>query len=224
MTKLIFKFNGTLDKYMGDAIMAFWGAPLEIKNHALLACECAFEMLNQLDQLNFNLRKNKLPTINIGIGLTSGEVNVGTMGSDIVRSYTVLGDNVNLAARLEAINKEYGTKIIISEPTYLAIKDHFICREIDKVRVKGKQIPVKIYELIDRNNFDAHLTVTLEEFNLAYTSYHEKDFLKAKTHFEKTSHLLSGDPVSDMYIERCNHYLENPPDENWDGVHKSHYK
>jgi adenylate cyclase len=224
MTKLLFKYKGTLDKYIGDAVMAFWGAPLEVGNHALLACECAFEMLNHLDELNNTFRNNKLPTIDIGIGINSGDVNVGTMGSEIIRSYTVLGDNVNLTARLEAINKEYGTKIIISENTYHAIKDHFICREVDKVRVKGKKIPVRIYELIDKRRFDAQLKAAIDEYETAYSFYTAKDFLKAKDYFTRSSELFYGDSLSQLYIDRCNYYLEHPPSEDWDGVHQSNYK
>lgn len=138
MTEIVFKNQGTLDKYMGDAIMAFFGAPVHYPNHAKMACKCALESMRKLKDLQKEYEKKGLPSIDIGIGLNTGECNVGNMGSETVRSYTVMGDAVNLASRLEGINKTYGTHIIISEFTYAEVKDDFICREVDWVRVKGK--------------------------------------------------------------------------------------
>ncbi|RYZ65230.1 MAG: adenylate/guanylate cyclase domain-containing protein, partial [Proteobacteria bacterium] len=143
MTNLVFANRGTLDKYMGDAIMAFWGAPVHFPDHAVHAARCALQMLEKLKILQAEYRAKGLPEIDIGIGLNTGEMSVGNMGSDTVRSYTVMGDAVNLGSRLEGINKTYGTRIIISEFTYLEVKKHFICREIDWVTVKGKNIPVR---------------------------------------------------------------------------------
>ncbi|MES2856460.1 MAG: adenylate/guanylate cyclase domain-containing protein, partial [Bdellovibrionota bacterium] len=148
MTNLVFEHKGTLDKYMGDAVMAFWGAPIHFKDHAKHACRCALAMIVKLKELQAEYRAQNLPEIDIGIGLNTGDMSVGNMGSDTVRSYTVMGDSVNLGSRLEGINKEYGTRIIISEFTYAAVKDSFICREVDWVRVKGKVQPVRIFELI----------------------------------------------------------------------------
>ena len=148
MTNLVFKHKGTLDKYMGDAIMSFWGAPIHFPDHAVHACRCALAMLVKLKELQADYRAKGLPEIDIGIGLNSGDMSVGNMGSDTVRSYTVMGDAVNLASRLEGINKQYGTRIIISEFTYKAVKDSFVTREVDWVRVKGKTEPVRIFELI----------------------------------------------------------------------------
>lgn len=147
MTDCIMEFNGTLDKYIGDAIMCFWGAPLPQKDHALLACKCAVKQLELLNDLNKTLPENK--KINIGIGLNSGVPTVGNMGSEGRMNYTVMGDDVNLASRLEGTNKQYYTEIIISEKTYELIKDSgAITRELDDIRVKGKRKPVKIYELL----------------------------------------------------------------------------
>jgi adenylate cyclase len=148
MTDIIFKYEGTLDKYVGDEIMAFWNAPLEQENHAELACLAALEMMSKLHNLNENWPEDR--NLNIGIGMNTGLMTVGNMGSKSRMDYTLMGDNVNLGARLEGTNKIYGTNIIISELTYVEIKDQFICRELDNIRVKGKQKPVMIYEVMDK--------------------------------------------------------------------------
>jgi adenylate cyclase len=147
MTDLILEYGGTLDKYIGDAIMAFWGAPLPMEDHANRACECALKQIERLKELNQSWPPEK--RIDIGIGINSGVMVVGNMGSSLRMSYTLIGDNVNLGSRLEGTNKEYGTNIIISEMTYGLVKDGFIVRELDNVRVKGKNKPVGIYELVD---------------------------------------------------------------------------
>ena len=147
MTDLILEYGGTLDKYVGDEIMCFWGAPLPQEDHAILACKCALRQMEKLRELNQQWPESK--RINIGIGLNSGIMTVGNMGSPGRMNYTLMGDNVNLGARLEGTNKQYGTGIIISEFTYGLVKDHFIVRELDNIRVKGKNKPVLIYELVD---------------------------------------------------------------------------
>ncbi|MBL8966094.1 MAG: adenylate/guanylate cyclase domain-containing protein, partial [Spirochaetaceae bacterium] len=140
-------YGGTLDKYVGDEVMCFWGAPLPQEDHAVLACKCALRQMQKLRELNEGWPE--AIRINIGIGLNSGIMTVGNMGSPIRMNYTLMGDNVNLGARLEGTNKEYGTNIIISEFTYGLVKDHFVVRELDNIRVKGKNKPVLIYELVD---------------------------------------------------------------------------
>ena len=147
MTDLILEYGGTLDKYVGDEIMCFWGAPIPQEDHAILACKCALKQMEKLRELNEQWPENR--RINIGIGLNSGIMTVGNMGSPGRMNYTLMGDNVNLGARLEGTNKQYGTGIIISEFTYGLVKDHFIVRELDNIRVKGKNKPVLIYELVD---------------------------------------------------------------------------
>jgi len=147
MTEIVFKYEGTLDKYVGDEIMAFWNAPVEQDDHPELACCAALDMMSALHGLNDNWPEEK--RLNIGIGLNTGIMTVGNMGSMSRMDYTLMGDNVNLGARLEGTNKIYGTNIIISEFTYGKIKDKFICRELDNIRVKGKKKPVKIYEVFD---------------------------------------------------------------------------
>jgi adenylate cyclase len=147
MTDLILEYQGTLDKYVGDEIMWFFGAPLPQDDHALLACKCALKQMEKLNQLNSEWPEEK--RINIGIGVNSGIMTVGNMGSKGRMNYTLMGDNVNLGARLEGTNKQYATNIIISEYTYALVKDKIIARELDNIRVKGKNKPVLIYELID---------------------------------------------------------------------------
>ncbi len=149
MTALVFKYQGTLDKYVGDEIMAFWGAPIPFEDHALQACKSAIEQMDKLHELNANWEAEGKPTLDIGIGLNTGPMVVGNMGSSSRMDYTLMGDNVNLGARLEGTNKVYGTNIIISENTYEHVKDHVVVRELDLIRVKGKEQPVVIYELID---------------------------------------------------------------------------
>jgi adenylate cyclase len=149
MTEIVFKYNGTLDKYVGDEIMAFWGAPVPQEDHALLACRAALEMIVELDVMNRAWIAEGKPDLKIGIGLNSGDMVVGNMGSSSRMDYTLMGDNVNLGARLEGTNKVYGTTIIISEFTYALVRDHVVVRELDLIRVKGKELPVTIYELLD---------------------------------------------------------------------------
>jgi adenylate cyclase len=147
MTDVIFKYYGTLDKYVGDEIMCFWGAPLPQKDHAILACQCALKQIEVLNALNETWPREK--RINIGIGVNTGIMVVGNMGSPGRMNYTLMGDMCNLGARLEGTNKEYGTTIIISENTYGLVRDRVVVRELDNIRVKGKNKPVLIYELVD---------------------------------------------------------------------------
>jgi len=148
MTDVVFKYDGTLDKYMGDAIMAIYGAPVERSNHAYNACHSALEMMEELGKLNRKwISEGKAP-LDIGIGINTGDMMVGNMGSDQRFDYTVMGDSVNLGSRLEGANKNYRTNILISEYTYERVKDEFVCMEVDSVRVKGKTLPVMIYQLL----------------------------------------------------------------------------
>ncbi len=153
MTKIVFKHEGTLDKYMGDAIMAIYGAPLDITDHPLKACKTAVEMMRVLWKMQKEWERRGTPHVDIGIGINTGGMSVGNMGSNVRFDYTVMGDSVNLGSRLEGINKQYGTNIIVSEFTYAYIKDEMICRQLDRVRVKGKKEPVKIYQLLGDTRF-----------------------------------------------------------------------
>ena len=219
MTEIVFANRGTLDKYMGDAVMAFFGAPIPFPDHAKYACRCALQSIEKLKELQKEFKEQDLPNIDIGIGINTSEMSVGNMGSDTVRSYTVMGDGVNLGSRLEGINKEYGTRIIISQFTYEDVKNAFTAREIDWVRVKGKNEPVRIFELICEGPAPAEWTVCLEKFKEGFVLYHERKFSEAKIKFQEALAARPGDPVSELYIERCDDYLHELPPENWDGVY-----
>lgn len=218
MTNLVFAHKGTLDKYMGDAVMAFWGAPIHFKDHAKHACRCALQMIVKLKELQEVYRAQGLPEIDIGIGLNTGEMSVGNMGSDTVRSYTVMGDAVNLGSRLEGINKQYGTRIIVSEFTQAAIQDEFICREVDWVRVKGKAQPVRIFELVAEKSVPPETRTLLDHFSNGFAAYHAKDWPKAISQFTAALNLKPDDEPSTLYLERCQEYQQNPPPDDWDGV------
>lgn len=219
MTELVFANQGTLDKYMGDAIMAFFGAPVPVKDHAKHACRCALQSIEKLFELQKDWAAKGLPNIDLGIGLNTGEVSAGNMGSETVRSYTVMGDAVNLASRLEGINKTYGTRIILSEMTYNEVKDSFICREVDWVRVKGKALPVKIYELLAENTApEPSMAEMLKWFQQGYEYYHQKAWAKGLECFSKVLDKIPTDEVSKLYVQRCQDYIQEPPDADWDGV------
>lgn len=215
MTEIVFSNKGTLDKYMGDAIMAFFGAPIASQEHAAQACRCALQSLEQLKVLQAIFAKEGLPHLDIGIGINTGDMSVGNMGSNIVQNYTVMGDAVNLASRLEGTNKEYGSKIIISEFTYQDIKDQFTSREIDQVRVKGKTEPVKIYELVKEGPPATDVSDRLKAFSSGYQCYQKKEFNSALEFFKK----FPEDPVAQIYVKRCIYFQEEPPPPDWDGVY-----
>ncbi len=224
MTELVFKNLGTLDKYMGDAIMAFFGAPIQHANHPHQACRCALENLEKLKAINDEFKAENLPEIDIGIGINTGEMSVGNMGSNIVQNYTVMGDSVNLASRLEGINKTYGTRIIISEFTNKLVADTFVTREIDRVKVKGKLEPVRIFELVAEGQRSAEQERWMKMFVESYDLYHQRKFDEAIAGFMSCIRIRSGDPVSDLYIERCNDFLAEPPPAAWDGVYEAKTK
>ena len=218
MTNQVFHYDGLLDKYMGDAIMAVFGAPLDQPDHALRACRTALAMMEELHRLQEKWKAEGRPVFDIGIGLNSGDMVVGNMGSEMRFDYTVMGDMVNLGSRLEGTNKEYGTNIIISEFTYEKVKDAMCCRELDGVRVKGKLKPVKIYELLGEKKDEAAFKELLEGFAKGLALYREAKWDEAIAAFEGVLALRPNDYPSKMYVERCKNLKENPPPEPWDGV------
>lgn len=224
MTDLVFETKGTLDKYMGDAIMAFWGAPIHFEDHAERAATCALMMLQKLKQLQAEYVAKGLPTIDIGIGLNTGDMSVGNMGSNTVRSYTVMGDSVNLGSRLEGINKEYGTRIIVSEFTEARINGNFVTREVDWVRVKGKAQPVRIFELIGTKSpgtlsATPDMLAMVPDFEMGFKLYHLRKFDEAVSAFTRALNTKPDDECSQLYIERCHDYLKEAPAPDWDGVY-----
>lgn len=219
MTGVVFRYNGLLDKYMGDAIMAVFGAPLDQPDHAVRACRTALSMMEELRKFRGKWKAEGRPVLDIGIGINSGEMVVGNMGSEMRFDYTVMGDSVNLGSRLEGINKEYGTHIIVSEYTYGQIKDHFVCRELDSVRVKGKQFAVRIYELIAEGKADDERYAFIGIFNEGVVKYKLGLWDEAAASFEKVLSVRPADRPSELYIRRCKELKRMPPEGAWDGVY-----
>jgi len=216
MTKIVLDHEGTLDKYEGDAIMAFWGAPIEMKFHAHRACMAALKNQKKLAELRKKWKKQGKPEIRIRIGVNTGPAIVGNMGSENRFDYTAMGDNINLGSRLEGIGKEYGTEIIISEATYEQVKHDFLCRELDTIRVKGKNNAVRIFELIDeKGNTKRDQENMIETFEKALELYRDKNFLAAQKQFEG----LKDDAPSQVFAKRCEHYSVHTPPSDWDGVY-----
>ena len=219
MTELIMINTGTLDKYLGDAVMAFWGAPLEQEDHAYRACRTALEMQNKVSEISQEwIQKGEKP-LHIRIGLNSGDVIVGNVGGERHKNYTVMGDNVNLASRLEGANKEYNSAIMISESTYEAAKEFVLVRVLDSIKVKGKTKPTKVFELIGMTDDEMakQKLNSLADYCAALELYKQKKFVEASSYFEKCF-TAENDFTSKVYLERCKAYIESPPDEDWDGV------
>lgn len=219
MTNIVLAKDGVLDKYIGDALMAFWGAPLAQPKHAERACHTALSMIKKLNKMNDDGAWPEGRKINIGIGINTGEMVVGNMGADKRFDYTVLGDSVNLGSRVESINKQYGTKIIISEFTKAQISDEFVTRYLDKVAVKGKSEPVKIYELICfRTELELQQKEVIELYEEAFGFYQKKKWDKAIEILEKYTKLLPDDLAAENLLKRCRQYKKEPPPKNWDGT------
>ena len=184
MTNIVLAYDGTVDKYMGDAIMAFYGAPLPQPDHAIRACKTAVDMIIRVAELGAGWKARGLPPLSIGIGINSGEMSVGNMGSEERFDYTIMGDYVNLASRLEGINKQYGTQIVISQFTYALIRtEAFLVRELDCVRVKGKREPVTIYELIGYGSYFPQMRALADMFGHALAAYKRRQWHEAQALF-----------------------------------------
>jgi adenylate cyclase len=225
MTSIVFDHHGTLDKYIGDAVMAFWGAPFEEEGHAGRACFTALKMMERVRQMQTKWEADGKPHLDIGIGLNTGVASVGNMGSSLRYGYTALGDTVNLSSRLEGLNKDYGTHIITNETTYVAVENEsYLFRELDLIRVKGKLQPVTIYELIGRHG-EATVYGTPEEtllrldlFEKGRALYRTRKWLEAQNTFQLILDRWSEDGPSRMYWKRCQDYLFDEPPSAWDGV------
>lgn len=219
MSEIILKYEGMLDKYVGDEVMAVYGAPLPQKDHAERACRTALEMMADLSRLNLKWKTEGKPLINIGIGLNTGIMSVGNMGSRIKFDYTAIGDNVNLGARLEGTNKEYGTNIIISENTYQAVKGKVGVRELDLVAVKGKTKPVTLYELLAMGEIPAEMRPATELFHQGLEAYRAREWDRARDLFSQVLSLRPKDGPSEVYMGRCEELKANPPPADWDFVY-----
>ena len=219
MTKVIHHHRGTIDKYMGDAIMAFWGAPLHDPHHAKNALEAAMGMIAELDSLQDHFKSKGWPPIKIGVGLNTGDMVVGNMGSEFRLAYTVMGDAVNLGSRLESLTKEYGVQILLSEFTMAAVPD-YVFRELDSVRVKGKDKPVRIFEPVAQSDqlTDA-LRSELAMHAQALSDYRTQQWQLAALGFAQLQAQCPGRKIYSLYANRIAHFVENPPPPDWDGTY-----
>ncbi|HEY2352594.1 MAG TPA: adenylate/guanylate cyclase domain-containing protein [Candidatus Acidoferrum sp.] len=225
MTSLVFEYAGTLDKYIGDAVMAFWGAPFEVDDHAVNGCNSALRMMQRVRDMQRTWQAQGKPKLDIGIGLNSGVASVGNMGSALRYGYTALGDTVNLSSRLEGLNKDYGTHILVNETTYAATQDaNFVYRELDVIRVKGKNQPVTIYELIGRKGESGvygsaeELQQRLDQFAHGQKLYRARRWHEAQQEFQKMLDRWPDDGPARTYWKRCQEYLFDEPPSGWDGV------
>jgi adenylate cyclase len=225
MTSLVFDHHGTLDKYIGDAVMAFWGAPFEEPGHAAAACNTALKMMERVHEMQKQWASEGKPHLDIGIGLNTGVASVGNMGSALRYGYTALGDSVNLSSRLEGLNKDYGTHIVVNETTYAAAKDDgFVFRQLDLIRVKGKLQPVTIYELIGRAAENSvygtpdEVRQRVDLFHCAHELYRQRRWQDAQNSFQTILDKWPDDGPSRIYWKRCQEYLFDEPPSGWDGV------
>jgi len=224
LTTIILSQQGTVDKYIGDAIMSFWGAPTEDNEQEYHSCKAALLCLAKLKELNAKWVAEGKPELNTRFGINSGEVSVGNMGSSDRMNYTVLGDSVNLASRLEAINKYYGTVIIVGENTYDVVKTQFCFRPIDVVAVKGKTRGVKIYQLLAASSAEPEIAPRQDDLKSqeltgkGFDAYINRNFQLALELYTELIKEFPNDPIGEMYIERCKDYLKTPPPADWDGV------
>ncbi|RLA36823.1 MAG: adenylate/guanylate cyclase domain-containing protein [Gammaproteobacteria bacterium] len=217
MTEIIFDHRGTIDKYVGDMIMAFWGAPLEDPDHARNAIDAALIMLEKTAEMQQELQLLGYPEVNVGIGLNTGPMNVGNMGSQFRRSYTVLGDSVNLGSRLEGLTKYYGVKLIVGEQTH-AGQEAFLFRQLDRVKVKGKKEPTRIYTPVCRlAEATSEVRAELAVYEKARRAYIEKRWDDAETGFRELQ-ADSEQVIYDIYLERLAHLRAEPPGSDWGGV------
>ena len=230
MTDVLLENNGTLDKYIGDAIVAFYGAPIDVDDHEYWACRTAIEMQDKLAVLreSWQAEGDRWPEIvhnmQNRIGISSGQMVTGNMGSEARMNYTMMGDNVNTAARLESSAKQYGVYIQIADSTYQSVKDKVVVRDLDNVVVMGKNEPVKVWELISEVGQEP------DQYKKILPAYHEAlDLYKNQEWSKAIEAFKASDALEDMfggrktnpsriYIPRCEHYLENPPGDDWDGV------
>ena len=225
MTKIIFRHQGTLDKYIGDAVMAIWGAPFDEPNHAERCCLGAVNMLARLAELQVQWRAEQSPVLEIGIGINTGIASVGNMGSSLRYGYTAMGDAVNLAARLEGLNKEYGTQILISEFTRSEIHDSdLILREIDFIRVKGKLQPVTIYEVLGPRAKENDGSELIKQFGAAREAYKRRNWRAAQSAWAAILQRWPDDGPSRVFLARCEEYITEEPPADWDGVYTMKHK
>lgn len=225
MSSVIGERQGIIDKYIGDSVMAFWGPPFTSEaEHAELCCRAALDQMARLDEFRASLSellgiRHGLPKVNVRMGIATGEVTVGNIGSEKARGYTVIGDTVNLASRLEQANKFYGTHILVAENTRRQAGGELTFREIDTLRVAGKSEPVRVFELLgyerDVSEFQGKL---LAAFERGLASYRVRDWDGAETAFRACLEIIPADRPSQVFLERIDAFRREPPAEDWDGV------
>lgn len=219
MTDIVFAYGGLLDKYMGDGIMALWGTPLPMANHAEQACRAALDMVSKQQDLMGSWRERGLPPLQLGIGINSGPMVVGNLGSSRRFTYTALGDHVNLGSRVEQLNKAYGTRVLITEFTHRQLPPAFQVRLVDLVRVKGKQQAVQVFELLSSRNLEETGRAFRDDFEQALTAYRGQQWEEAFRRFTALASKAPDDGPTRLYVERCLKLLSHPPGSEWDGVY-----
>lgn len=221
MSNIIIKYQGTIDKYIGDAIMAYWNAPADVDDHADKAVLASIEQIERLKALNKKLQNDNKPLVDIGIGLNSGTAVVGEMGSIGRSDYTVIGDAINLGARLESLCKYYGSKINISNHTKEKLKGQYILRFLDLVKVKGKEKPAEIWQVQGKGEASKELKEELELHHKAIKLYQNSKFKEALEIFIKLENNLekSNKKIYQIYIQRCEDFIQNPPS-NFIGIYE----
>jgi adenylate cyclase len=216
ISAIVKKYNGTIDKFMGDGMLAFWNAPVEIENHQYLALKAALDMHKKLAEFNNDIKDLFNLKIEIGVAIHTAPTFVGNIGSQHLLSYTIIGDSVNLASRLESMCKIYGVGIVISETIKEAVGDEFYFRYLDKIKVYGKTQPIGIYMPMYKQDADV-MSEELNKYENAMNLYLSRNFKDALKAFNE---LLAGKTDSvlyNLYISRIEHFLENPPEQDWDG-------
>lgn len=217
MTRIVQQHRGTIDKYIGDAIMAFWNAPVDLADHASRAVATALDMQAALPALNQEFAARGWPEVKIGIGVNTGRMSVGNMGSEFRMSYTVMGDAVNLGSRLEGITKQYGVGILVTQPTVEADPVHAFMK-VDEVRVKGKETPVAIYEALGlKADLAESVRRDAADFEIAFARYQAQDWEAAEAMLLALN-ARAPRKLYDIYLDRIAHFRAEPPPDDWDGV------
>ena len=224
-SSVIIRNEGTVDKYIGDAVMAYWNAPRHCDNYSFKACKTAIQGLQKLSFLQEKWVRLNKPIFKARVGINTGNVVLGNIGTEQHLSYTVIGDNVNLASRLEGLNKVYGTTIMISDVTLKACGDRLVTRPIDLVGVKGKDKKIMVHELLGIAEETSESTIKFcGEFKTAFAAYVKKDWPVGLSLFQKLASENPDDKLCQIYVDRCRDYQQNPPDASWDGGYQFHEK
>jgi adenylate cyclase len=220
MTDVVVEHGGVIDKYLGDGLMAEFGVPVPLDDHAVRACRAALRMRDELRRLRGEWTRRGMPALHARVGINTGQVLVGNLGSFRMMDYTCMGDHVNLASRLEGVNTEYGTEILVSEFTWRQVEAHFVGREIDRVRVVGRAEAVAVYELVAvrGDGVDERTTALMDGFAQALALCRARRFDEAHAAFEVLNGRYPDDGPSAVYLERCRENVLAPPPADWDGV------